>query len=64
MARTSVRIDIDLGDPGAFVTAYKCEEDGQWSMLASEAFGPFDTAFDILQWALRKTVPVLGLPLR
>lgn len=64
MQRTSVRVDIDVADSAPLCTLYSCGGDGQWSLVDSEAFGPFETAYDILQWALRRTVPLLGLPLR
>lgn len=43
---------------------YECGENDQWSMLADERFGPFDTASDIAAWMVRHWAPRARLPLR
>lgn len=59
------RVDL-YKDLAGEVTAnlYEADRDGQWSHVASERFGPFDTAGGITDWVLRHWGPRARLPLR
>lgn len=60
-----LRCDIykDLGGE-VLVSLYECSAEGQWSLIDSERFGPFDTGADMCMWITRHASPRLRLPLR
>lgn len=50
-----IRIDIvcERGDVEPLWTVYATDESGQWSMVGTERFGPFDTELDMAKWLHR-----------
>lgn len=65
MAYREYRADISVGEASdTLVTLYECTEAGQWGLITTERFGPFDTALEITSWLVRHLSPRLKLPLR